>query len=118
MLAIGQRLLEFDSVLEIVEAWLSTHFEGGRHIRRIQMLDRDFTREDRTERHSLPHRANLRDHAAWVCNSCGEEFTIPIDLSAGEEQQLIDECPVCSHENEILIAIDGNGNVSLSTPPE
>ncbi len=113
MLAIGQRLLEFETVTEIVEAWLLTHFEGGRHLRRVQMLDRDFTRNG-GERHPLPHRANMRDHASWVCNSCGEEFTIQIDLSAGHDQQLIDECPVCSHENEIVISIDQQGNVGLS----
>jgi len=28
--------------LEIVRVWLETEFEGGRHIRRIQMLDEEF----------------------------------------------------------------------------
>lgn len=39
MIAIGQRLVAPDAVAGIVETWLSTQFEGGRHIRRIQKLD-------------------------------------------------------------------------------
>ena len=40
MISIGQRLLPLDLVLEMVDAWLQTPFEGGRHVARIQQLDR------------------------------------------------------------------------------
>jgi len=39
MISLGQRMLSEDEALEIVRVWLETDFEGGRHIRRIQMLD-------------------------------------------------------------------------------
>jgi ribose 5-phosphate isomerase B len=39
MLALGQRLLSPEEALAIVEAWLETPFEGGRHARRIAKLD-------------------------------------------------------------------------------
>jgi ribose 5-phosphate isomerase B len=39
MISLGQRLLPEDTALEIVQVWLDTAFEGGRHIRRIEMLD-------------------------------------------------------------------------------
>jgi len=39
MLSLGQRMLSAEEALEIVRVWLETDFEGGRHIRRIQMLD-------------------------------------------------------------------------------
>ena len=39
MLSLGQRMLSEEEALEIVRVWLETDFEGGRHIRRIQMLD-------------------------------------------------------------------------------
>jgi ribose 5-phosphate isomerase B len=39
MLSIGQRLVPEESLLRIVEVWLETPFEGGRHVRRIQKLD-------------------------------------------------------------------------------
>ncbi len=41
MLSLGQRLLTEEVALEIVRVWLETPFEGGRHLRRIQLLDVD-----------------------------------------------------------------------------
>jgi ribose 5-phosphate isomerase B len=39
ILSLGQRLLAWDVVERILVAWLSTPFEGGRHARRIALLD-------------------------------------------------------------------------------
>ena len=39
MLSLGERMLSEEEALEIVRVWLETEFEGGRHTRRIQMLD-------------------------------------------------------------------------------
>jgi ribose 5-phosphate isomerase B len=39
MLSIGQRMMNLDTALEIVRIWLDTPFEGGRHERRIQLID-------------------------------------------------------------------------------
>ena len=38
-LSIGQRMIPLETALAIVGIWLETPFEGGRHVRRIQMLD-------------------------------------------------------------------------------
>lgn len=39
MLALGGRLTELPDALDIVRAWLTTEFEGGRHERRVAQLD-------------------------------------------------------------------------------
>jgi ribose 5-phosphate isomerase B len=39
MISLGQRMMSLEEALEIVQVWLDTPFEGGRHIRRIQLLD-------------------------------------------------------------------------------
>ena len=39
MISLGQRMMSEDEALEIVRVWLETDFEGGRHTRRIQLLD-------------------------------------------------------------------------------
>ena len=39
MLSLGQRLLSEELVRSIVDTWLGTPFEGGRHARRIALLD-------------------------------------------------------------------------------
>jgi ribose 5-phosphate isomerase B len=40
-LSLGQRVTPEDTVLDIVRVWLETEFEGGRHVRRIELLDVD-----------------------------------------------------------------------------
>ncbi len=39
MIALGGRVLEVEHALKLVDIWLDTDFEGGRHQRRIDMLD-------------------------------------------------------------------------------
>ncbi|MGZ5018831.1 MAG: ribose 5-phosphate isomerase B [Chthoniobacterales bacterium] len=39
VLSLGERLVPQDLALSIVRIWLTTAFEGGRHARRIAMLD-------------------------------------------------------------------------------
>ena len=39
MLSLGERTVTIDEALHIVKVWLSTEFEGGRHIRRIDKID-------------------------------------------------------------------------------
>jgi ribose 5-phosphate isomerase B len=39
MLSLGQRLISEDLARRIVDIWLTTPFEGGRHTRRIALLD-------------------------------------------------------------------------------
>src|SRR5881394_344757 len=39
VISLGQRLVSEKEALAIVNAWLTTAFEGGRHIQRIQKLD-------------------------------------------------------------------------------
>jgi ribose 5-phosphate isomerase B len=39
LLSLGERLIAVTDLLPIVEAWLTTGFEAGRHVRRIQMID-------------------------------------------------------------------------------
>ena len=39
MISLGQRMMPLEMALEIVRIWLDTEFEGGRHVRRIHMID-------------------------------------------------------------------------------
>ena len=38
-LSLGQRLISIERALDIVDLWLDTDFEGGRHVRRIDLMD-------------------------------------------------------------------------------
>ena len=39
VIALGQRLVSADLALAILDVWLSTPFEGGRHAQRIALID-------------------------------------------------------------------------------
>jgi len=39
MLSLGERMIPSEQVLEIVETWLETPFDGGRHLKRIKQID-------------------------------------------------------------------------------
>ena len=47
--------------------------------------------------------------ASYTCDSCGEEIVIPVDPSAGAEQQYVEDCPVCCCPNVIRVEIDPDG---------
>ena len=37
----------------------------------------------------------MDDEATYICDACGEEIVIPLDLSAGGIQEYVEDCPVC-----------------------
>src|SRR6266566_2656929 len=39
VLSLGERMIEENLALEIVQVWLTTEFEGGRHVPRVAMLN-------------------------------------------------------------------------------
>jgi ribose 5-phosphate isomerase B len=39
VLSIGERMMDLETALQIVDVFLTTAFEGGRHLARIQQLD-------------------------------------------------------------------------------
>jgi hypothetical protein len=50
-----------------------------------------------------------RDEGSYVCPSCGERIVIPIDPSGGDEQQYVEDCPVCCNPNLIRVEWLGDG---------
>ena len=41
VLSLGERMVTVDEMREIVRVWLTTEFEGGRHLRRIEAIDQE-----------------------------------------------------------------------------
>jgi ribose 5-phosphate isomerase B len=39
VISLGERMMPIETALQIVQTWLDTPFEGGRHQRRIEMID-------------------------------------------------------------------------------
>lgn len=116
MLSLGQRMVSFDDARAIVEAWLETPFEGGRHVRRIRLIDQPGPRAESKQsapRRVLPHRTEWTEEARFICGSCRQEFVFPVDVTDGSRQQFVEECPICCHENVIRIEVSGEGDVQV-----
>jgi len=45
------------------------------------------------------------DEGSYVCPSCGETIVIPVDVSGGEEQRYVEDCPVCCNANVIHVEL-------------
>ena len=39
VISLGQRMMTQETALDLVRIWLETPFEGGRHLRRIELID-------------------------------------------------------------------------------
>ena len=60
----------------------------------------------------------MQPEATYVCDSCGEEIVVPIDLAAGRSQHYVEDCPVCCCPNEINVELDDHGDVELRSALE
>lgn len=62
--------------------------------------------------------AVMQPDSSYVCDHCGEEIVVPIDLSAGEAQSYVEDCPVCCSPNLIHVSLDRDGGVVLRSERE
>ena len=56
--------------------------------------------------------------ATYVCDSCGEEIVIPLDVSAGAHQDYVEDCPVCCSPIVIHVDIDTDGEAHVDSERE
>ncbi len=57
--------------------------------------------------------ATSQEEASYVCDSCGEEIVIPLDLSEGASQVYVEDCPVCCRASTIHVQIDDDGTATV-----
>lgn len=51
--------------------------------------------------------------AVYICDSCGEEIVVPVDISAGAHQDYVEDCPVCCHPMTLHVDIDPDGEAHI-----
>jgi transcription elongation factor Elf1 len=51
--------------------------------------------------------------ATYICDSCGEEIVVPVDISGGSHQDYVEDCPVCCHPMTLHVRIDPNGEAHV-----
>jgi hypothetical protein len=59
-------------------------------------------------------RAAADVEATYVCDSCGEEIVVPVDISAGTRQDYVEDCPVCCHPMRLHVEIDPDGEARVA----
>lgn len=59
------------------------------------------------------HDAPMLSESSYDCPNCGEEIVVPVDPSAGREQEYVEDCPVCCCPILLRISIDAAGRVEL-----
>jgi hypothetical protein len=60
----------------------------------------------------------MNDEASYICDACGEEIVVPLDLSQGSRQQYVEDCPVCCRANLIHVEVEDDGDVRIWAEPE
>jgi hypothetical protein len=78
--------------------------------RSLADLDEDELPEGRT--------SDALNEASYICDACGEEIVIPLDLSEGVHQTYVEDCPVCCRASTIHVEMDGEGNAKVWAEPE
>src|SRR5580700_3362380 len=63
-------------------------------------------------------RTSMRDEASYLCDSCGEEIVVPVDLSAGSTQEYVEDCPVCCHPNAAHVGVHEDGHARVMAGSE
>jgi hypothetical protein len=58
------------------------------------------------------------EEASYVCDACGEEIVVPIDVSAGSAQEYVEDCPVCCRPNVVHVEMDEDGSVRVRAAKE
>lgn len=56
--------------------------------------------------------------ASYICDACGEQIVIPLDLTEGSSQTYVEDCPVCCRANTIHVHIDDDGEPQVWAEPE
>jgi hypothetical protein len=67
---------------------------------------------------SSNNKSTSREEASYLCDACGEEIIIPLDLTEGSSQTYVEDCPVCCRANTIHVHIDDDGDAQVWAEPE
>ena len=51
--------------------------------------------------------------ANYICDACGEDIVIPLDLSQGSHQEYVEDCPVCCSPNVVHVEVDQDAQLRV-----
>jgi hypothetical protein len=57
------------------------------------------------------------DVLEWICQYCGVENSVWVDLTIEGKQDFIEDCRICCRPNRIIVVRDYDGNVMIEARP-
>ncbi|MEZ5991166.1 MAG: CPXCG motif-containing cysteine-rich protein [Planctomycetota bacterium] len=60
----------------------------------------------------------MDETAVYICDSCGEEIEVSLDTSAGNQQEYVEDCPVCCVPNVLRVTWDEEGRAWVESTRE
>jgi hypothetical protein len=57
------------------------------------------------------------NEGSYACPNCGESITVPVPMD-GEEQEYVEDCPVCCSPMLLRISVDEDGGVRITAQAE
>lgn len=60
----------------------------------------------------------MDDLTRYICPACGEEIVIPVDISQGDDQEYVEDCPVCCRPAVLRVTFDPDGEARCDARPE
>jgi hypothetical protein len=102
-----------DTTSLAVMAWACEVLGSGRSLPWMQANDSEPALAG-----NMPSNTTSQEEACYVCDSCGENIVIPLDLSEGASQTYVEDCPVCCRANTIHVHIDDEDAIHVWAEPE
>ena len=56
--------------------------------------------------------------AHYICDSCGEEIVVPIDVTEGPHQDYVEDCPICCNPMVLHVDIAEDGQPLITSEHE
>ena len=85
-----------------VMLWACEMFGSGQD---LSSLDEDIS--------SGMNSASSQREPSYICDACGEEIVIPLDLTEGVHQTYVEDCPVRCRASTIHVEIEAEGNANI-----
>ena len=60
----------------------------------------------------------MNDEASYICDACGEEIVVPLDLSQGSSQEYVEDCQVCCRPMVLRVSVDVDGDAVVTARAE
>ena len=56
--------------------------------------------------------ASMQVEGEYICEVCGELIVIPLDVSAGADQEYVEDCQVCCRPIVLTVSVNVDGTAA------